>query len=321
MVRKADMVKHHRIRLRILGRARAVTNRGFGIQNLLHPTGAGERFGIGDHQVRHHDQRQQDLVDIVDKRDQLAGGHAAGVDLAAPDPDDQQNCRVHNELGHRVQQRRYLAHPNGRLFVFVHRFVKAGFLPPGAGKRADHPHAGQIFPQNQPQPVQLFLHRAVHGGGFAHHQHNGDHKQRDSAQNDERQLPVDGKRHHHAADAQKRCAHHQPDQHRDRILQLVDVTGDPVDQRGGAERIPLGMGHGGDFAEHRLTQTSAEALRGDRRDILAHQRAAQPQRDNTQHFQPHIPHHAAVARQHTLVNGFRHHQRQIQLQDRFQQFA
>ena len=152
-------------------------------QHLQHPSGGGIGLGEGAHQVSHHQQRQQNLVNIIDKRDDFAGGHAPGLHPQPAEPHDGQNGQVHDQLGAGIEQRRQLSDPDGGGGVFLRRAVEPLLLLVRTGKRADHPHARQIFPQHPGQLIQPALYRAVQRHRLTHHQGDNQHEQRDSHDN------------------------------------------------------------------------------------------------------------------------------------------
>ena len=139
--------------------------------------------------------------------------------------------------------------------------MEAFFLLLLSGKGANDPHTRQIFAGNQRQAVQLALDDFEKRHRAAHHQVQHQRHQRSGNKEDQRQPPVEHHRHHRCTNHQKRRAHHQTNQHRDRQLELVDVVGDAGDERGGAEAIDLRARKLVDMGEQSLAHIGAHPLR------------------------------------------------------------
>lgn len=98
--------------------------------------------------------------------------------------------------------------------------------------------------------------------------------------------------------------------------QLIDITGNPVNQGGSTETVQLRVGKSGYPPEQGVAQLGAEALRGDRGDILANQGAEQADRDDSEHRPAHPQNIAGVPLDHAFIDDTGHQQRQIELKHR-----
>ncbi len=137
----------HRRSGRILHRGiLPVPDGGLGIQHLGHPAGRGKRPRKRNHQIGHYDQGNEDLIDIIDKRDDLPCGHPARFDPHPAKPDDEQYGEVHDELSQRIEDGGELPHPDRRIGMGSGRLAEAGLFFSCAGKGADDPHPRQNFP-------------------------------------------------------------------------------------------------------------------------------------------------------------------------------
>ena len=261
VIGEGNMVEFHRRRGGVLRRRNSRPgDGGIGFQHLQHPAGRGVGLGEGNDQIRYHDQGQQNLVDIVYKGDDLAGGHAPGLHPYPAEPDDGEDSGVHDQLRRGIQERREPADPDRRIPMLVGGAGEPPLLPFCAGEGADHPHAGQVFPQHQRQAVQPPLHQPMQLNRRPHHQRDNQNEQRNRHDDYQRQPPVNGQRHDHPADAEEGGADHQADQHGHRVLELIDVVRHPVNQGRRSEAVQLRVGEGGYLPEHRVPHPGAEAL-------------------------------------------------------------
>lgn len=103
--------------------------------------------------------------------------------------------------------------------------------------------------------------------------------------------------------------------------QLIDITGNPVNQGGSTETVQLRVGKSGYPPEQGVAQLGAEALRGDRGDILANQGAEQADRDDSEHRPAHPQNIAGVPLGHAFIDDTGHQQRQIELKHRLRQLG
>ncbi len=128
------------------------------------------------------------------------------------------------------------------------------------GKRADHPHARQIFTGDEGNPVEVALDRFIERHRPAGHQIEGQGDERRSNQEDQAGPKVDAERHNGRTDNQKRRTNHQPDQHGNRDLKLVDVVGEPGDERGRAKPVDLRVRKGVDMRKQFVAHHRPKSL-------------------------------------------------------------
>ena len=71
-------------------------------ENLADPPEGGKGPGKEHHQIGHHNQHRQHLGHIADKGQNLSLAQIAGVHPDAAEPDDGDDGKVHNQVGHRI---------------------------------------------------------------------------------------------------------------------------------------------------------------------------------------------------------------------------
>ena len=65
---------------------------------------------------------------------------------------------------------------------------------------------------------------------------------------------INGKRHNHGAQNDKRAAKQQPESHVQSVLHLIDIIGQSCDQGGGSKTVKLRIGKSLYMIKHRLTK-------------------------------------------------------------------
>ncbi|MNC23344.1 hypothetical protein D3C75_713660 [compost metagenome] len=150
--------------------------------------------------------------------------------MKAAYPEDQDNGAVDHQGSGGIQQSGDAAHMDGGAGEILGGLLKPLLLLSSFGKGADDPDARQIFAEHGTHPVQLALVAAVQGSRAADNKVQNHADDRSRHQQDQGQPQIQNHRHDNGADADKRRADHQPDQHGDSQLQLVHITGQAVDQ-------------------------------------------------------------------------------------------
>ena len=242
-VGQAYMVKAHGIAGLVCGhfaqKLGGEGHAGFGIQHRLHTACTGQRLADLNDKVRQLDQLHKDLVHVVHQRDDIAGRHAAHVDLDAAYIQQCHDGKVDQHIGQRVHQRRKVAdvqlHP-GQQGV---GFLKAVDLALLLIKGAHHAHAGQVLAGQTKHPVQPGLHGLIQRPGEHHYAEHHHAEQRDGDNKDHRRPGVDRKGHDHSAQHHKGAAQEQAQKQVEPALHLIDIAGHAGDEGACAQRIHL----------------------------------------------------------------------------------
>ena len=232
---------------------------------------------------------------------------------------NQKDRRVHNQLRDRVQQDRNLCDPHGGGRELVQLAAEAGVFLPRFAKGTNHADAGHIFADDAGHPVEVGLNAFIQRHAFFHNQRHRKNEKRDDGDDNQRQPPIEDERHNYPADAQKRRADDQPDEHSDHKLKLVDVVGQPIDERRRAEAVGIAVREGHDFAEQLIAQRGAEALRSLAGQILANQRHPQPGGNDAHEHERHPADVGVIPRCDAAVDDLREQKRHIKLQHRLRQ--
>ena len=181
-------------------------------------------------------------------------------------------------------------------------------------KGPDHPHAGEILPHMEQHPVQLSLHFSVHRNRDAHDPKHHCEQHRNHACEDERRFHIDGKGHDHGSEHDKGRAQEEAQHQVHSRLHLVDIAGDPGDQRRGADCIQLLIGKTVQVGKKRPPhlRTAAHCSLG--REILSRNRTDQAgQAKKNQDAAP-SQHVGSVAVLDSHVDDIRHHKGDQKLQ-------
>ncbi len=176
------------------------------------------------HQRRDHEQQELPFGQLRRVR----------KDLAAAVPDQEHRRRPAQHLHERRQDRQRARHLQVGAVELVRRRPEAGFLVRLCAEGLDDPMAGEGFGGHVGEVLELFL--AAPGGSpdplaQTHQRMNG---QRRDEHRHHRQLPVHEEQHDRERDQRQPLAKQISQRLRDRLLDLVDVVGDPRHQRAGA---------------------------------------------------------------------------------------
>ena len=290
------------------------------VQDLVHAHTAGQSAGHRDDKISQAQQADQNLVHIVDERDDLALGQCAIVDFMAAAQQQSNDGQVDDQVGQRVHQRRDAACHRLDVPQVVVRFHKRGQLVRLAGECPHHARAHVVFTGQQSDFVQTVLGIMVDGHRGAHNQIN-DQRDHDSRRHEQQCQPrADGVRHDQRANYDKRAAQQQAQRQVDAVLHLVDITGHAGDKRRGANAVQFAVAQRINVAEQVFAQCRAKAKRRFGGEILGRQAARQAD-CRQQHQQA-----AALPDEHSVtvfdagVNNTRHHQRHEQFKGSLQHF-
>ena len=293
---------------------------GLQLQDAFHPGGAGHGLGHGNDQVGQLDQLHQDLVQIVDQSDHLAGLKRTFVDLhsAAFQQNDQR--RIDQNKGQRIHQRGQTSdsklHPGQ--FVVV-AFVDGGLFFLHA-EGAKHANASHVFPGVQQHLVQLALHFLVSGksqSGNAHHRQRQKRKQRQKNQSG---AGVNGKGHDGRAKDHEGGTQQQTQHHVHARLHLIHVRGHAVDQRRSTKPVQIRIGKTLNMGKERGLHIGGKAGGRPRSKILRRGGRSKSQQAKADQNQSGAEYIAVVGGHNALVDDRRHQQWDKKLQQRFQQF-
>ena len=291
----------------------------FQLQNRRHPVGTGQGFGDGDNQVGHLDQLHQNLGHIVIQGNHQALGQDAVLNLNGPYPHQQHHCQVDDHVGQRIHQRRNpacgkLAGSEGfRLTAESVHLIR--FL----AESPQHPHAGQVLPGGGGHAVQRPLHPTVHGHGNQHQAEHNHAQHRNHAGEYQCSVKINGKGHEHGAEYHKRRAKQQPQCQVHTVLHLVHIRGHPGNHGGASQLVHLAVTQAQDVLHQSVAQPGGESHRRHRRKILGGNRHQQANHTQRHQHQAHLHYIAPVTVGNTLVHDSRHHQRDKQFKQRFQQ--
>ena len=290
------------------------------LQHGMDAPRAGQRLADLDDQVGQLDQLDQNLVHIVHQGDQVAGSHAAHVDLDGAGPQQGHDGQVDEHIGQGVGQGGQVAHFQLQAGQLAVGLLKALDLACLLAEGAHHPHAGQVLPRQAQHLVQPALHLAVERGRHRHDAEHHHRQRRDGDDEDQRRLEVDGKSADHGPDHHKGAAQKQPQEHIQPALDQVDVAGHPGDEGGSADGVHLGKAEGLDVRKQRVAQGGGVAHRGPGRKILCGDAA--PQAHHGQKQQQPAPREdvAGVARGDAHVDDIGHDQRHQQVKAGLQHF-
>ena len=129
-VLEADVIEHQRGRAGHRYGALPLPEGGRDGEHLVDARGRRRRFGERHHEVGDDHERQKNLVEIVDERDDLALRQIPVVHRLAAQPDDERDGQIDDGVGKRVQQSRDAPHADIDAREIVRRLVEVGFLLP-----------------------------------------------------------------------------------------------------------------------------------------------------------------------------------------------
>ena len=289
-----------------------------GVQHGLHTACTGQRLAHLHDEVGQLDQLDQDLVHIVDQRDDVAGGHAPDVDLDAAHIQQRHDGKVDDDIGQRVHQGGDVADVELHLrqqLVGVLEAVHLGLL---LVEGADDADAGEVLAGQAQHAVEPRLNRLIQGSGDDHDAEDHDAQQRDGHHEDEGGAEIDRKGHDHRAEHHEGTAQEQPEEEVQAALHLIDVAGHPGDEGAGAHGVHLGEAQALDVLKQRVAQAGGVTHCGLGREILGGQAADKAHEG--QQEQDAAPHEdvAEIVGRDAHVDDVGHHKRHEQVKGGFQ---
>ena len=291
---------------------------GLGVQHGLHTARAGQCLAYLHDEVGQLDELHKNLVHVVHQCDDVAGGHAAHIDLHTAHIQQRHDGQVDDDIGQRVHQGGDVAHMElhfGQQGVGVLKAVHLGLL---LIKGADDARARQVLTGQAQHPVQPGLHGLVQRAGDHHNTKDHHAQQWDGHHKDQRGPHIDGERHDHGTKHHKRAAEEQAEEEVQAALHLVQVAGHPGDEGAGAQGIHLGKAQGLDMREQRMAQGGGVTHRGLGREVLGGKAAGEA--DDGQQQQNTAPHKdiMEVVRCNAHIDDVCHNQRDKQVKGGFQ---
>ena len=291
---------------------------GLHVQHSLHTACAGKALAHLHDEVGQLDQLHQDLVHVVHQSNDVAGGHAAHIDLNAAHVQQRHDGNVDEHIGQRVHQGGNVAHmqlhPGQQVVGVLKALHLAGFLIKGAHDT----HTGQVLAGQAQHAVQTVLHRFIQGPRGCHDAEHHHAQQRDGDNKDQRGPGVDRKGHDHGTDDHERAAQEQAQKQVQAVLHLIHVAGHAGDEGAGAQRVHLGKAQGLDMRKQGMAQGCGIAHRCLCGKIL--RRQAADKADEGQQQQKSAPHKdiVKIVGGNADVHDVRHHQRHEQVERSFQ---
>ena len=291
---------------------------GFRVQHSLHAACAGDAFAHLHDEVGQLDQLHQDLVHVVHQSDDVAGSHAAHVDLDAAHIQQCHDGDVDEHIGHRVHQGGDMAHVQLHVGEQGVGVLKARYLVLFLVKGTHDAHAGQVFAGQAQHTVQTVLHRLIHGPGGGHDTEHDNAQQRDGHHEDQRGFHVDREGHDHGTDHHERAAQEQAQKQVQAALHLVHVAGHAGDEGAGAQGVHLRKAQALDVGKQGVAQGRGIAHSRLCGEILSRQAAGKA--DGSQQQQQAAPHEdiVEIAGSNADVHDVRHDQRHEQVERGFQ---
>ena len=305
---------------------RAVRHRGFAVflrgllkQDVVHAPGAGAGLGQRDDQVCQLDQFHQDLGHVVVQGDQLSLGQCAAVHLPGAGADEENDAGVQYKEGQGIQRGCQppgeQLDPGQRLIQLREAFGLVLFLHKGA----DHPHAGQVFAGGAGDAVKVFPHLLLQGHRPQDDAEDDQEQDDDHGGEDQRTPGVNGECHDQRAENHKGGAQQQAQPEVDTRLHLVDIPGNPGNQRGGAEMIQISIGQGLDMGKEIMAQPGGKPDGGPCCKILGSHGGRKPEQRHRHQQQDASIHHRIGLKPEAFIHQLGDDQRNDQLKDRFQQ--
>ena len=291
-----------------------------GVQHSLNAAGTGQRLAHLNDEVGQLDQLHEDLVHVVDQRDDIAGGHAADVDLDAAHIEQRHDGEVDDHIGQRTHQGGEMAHMELHLGQQIVGRLKAVDLALLLIESADDTHAGQVLAGQAQHAVQPGLGGLIQRVRDDHDAEDHDAQQRDGDHEDPCGPHIDGERHDHGAEHHEGAAQEQAEEEVQAALHLIDIAGHAGDEGAGAEGIHLGEAKLLDMLEQAVAQRGGVAHRRLGREVLGRQAARQT--DHSQQQEDAAPHKdiMQVVCRNADVDDVCHDQRNKQVERGFQHF-
>ena len=240
-------------------RLRRRPHRGLGVEHLLDAAARHRRPGDHRHHEGGHDHRHQDLDQVAEVGDDRAdldvtGGHAVG---AEPKHADAGQVDQHVDGGeHRGHQAPGPQRDVGEVLVGG---GEATDLLRFAHEGPHHPDAGDLFPHDAVDLVDAVLHDPEGGDHPGHDdaEHDGSRGHADEEDGGQAHVLADGHDHAHDHRDGRRQSHRAG--HDDEHLDLLDVVGDPGDERRRPVRPDLPGREAGDLVEEPVADVATEA--------------------------------------------------------------
>ncbi len=266
-----------------------------------------------------HEDGEQDLHRVLERRDHRAHLHRALVDPVAADPDDRDAREVehHDERGH--EERDQTVHRNRGIRQIEIRLIESLALMRTAIERPNHADAAQPFTEHEVQAVDLQLHRLRQRNRPAHDQsedegHHGHHGDQHPGQ-----LRVLRERQDDAAYRHHGRGDHHGQHHDEHLLHLGGVVRRARHQRSRAEAVELVEREMLDAREDRAAEDPPEAGRHLGRVVTPGDGAQCGDNGHQEHDAANPENRALIALHDALVHDVRHQSRQEQNRHRLRE--
>ena len=145
-----------------------------------------------DHHLGHH-HIEKDPDGILGDSSNVAHLHGTGSNLIAAKIQDGNDRQVNDHRSQTVQACEQTIGLDGGDGVVFERFPHPFYFMGLFAERPDHPHAGQIFPQDHIHPVQKTLEQFKNAGGLPDNEKGGGQHQEGGSQDEKAHIPVNGK--------------------------------------------------------------------------------------------------------------------------------
>ena len=218
-----------------------VLHRGAGIQDFIYAHTAGQSACYRDDQIRQTQQAQKDLAHIVDQRDNLTLSQRTGIDLHAAAQQQRYHGEVDHQIGQWIHQGGDAARCKLQRFQMIVRLDKGSQFIGLPGKGAHHTGTHIVFTGQQRHTVKAVLCLMVNRHRDPHDCPDDQRDRNGNAEEKQRQSGADRKCHDKRANNNERRSQQQTQGQVHTVLDLIDVTGHPRDQRGGADTVQLAV--------------------------------------------------------------------------------
>ena len=235
-----------------------IMNCRFGFQYFKDTVGADR--GTGNHDEDHGNDHEghQHMDRILQEGHHIADLHGSKIDLLTADPDDEHGNEAHQECHGRHDRSHRAVDEDIDTGDVAVDIVKALLFHLLVIEGTDDEHTGQLFTDDKIQPVNELLNDTELRQGDP----EGDCHQCD----DDQKHPAENAGHagiahdlEEGSQSHERRKQHDPQQHIDHHLDLLDVVGGPGDQRCGREPAEFFTGEGFNPLEDIGTHVAAGA--------------------------------------------------------------
>ena len=245
-----------------LGGMLAVADVGHGVEHLVDALGTGTCAGELEQRESEHHNAHQNVHDVADKRVELTGQQRAADDEFSADPEGEHDGNVERDHHDGLHEHHARHRVDRRIAQLVVALFELFLLIVLAHERLHHADGDEVFLHGVVQPVDLFLKKLKELAACLHQKPDGERHHRHDADEDERQLSVDGEADGERGDEHKRRADEDAQTHVHHALNVVDVVREARDERGARKAVDVRKGELLHAVEHRLAQIRAEALTG-----------------------------------------------------------